>query len=255
MPVQQDHSTRRFEFEGGNLGYPSEFRDGSAAMGLFVVPASAANSLIANSGFEVARIAPGKAIFSLSCVHYDDSDCGVYEEIALSFFVKKLGQGKRLPYLSTLLDIQRGNIASYTWRLPVTTQLALDAGKYMWGLPKTIEEIDYENTDGRATFTWREGDKKVLSYSVAAQGTRTPATMSPPVYSIFEGSPHVSYLTQTYRNTGIKFRGGDLQLGNHPISDELRSLGLPKRPLISTWNGHLSFQMSAPELLDSQGNS
>ncbi|NQT71816.1 MAG: acetoacetate decarboxylase family protein [Chloroflexi bacterium] len=249
MTVQQDHSTRRFEFEGGNLGYPSYFRDGSAAMGLFVVPASAANALIADSGFEVARIAPGRTIFSLSCVHYDDSDCGVYEEIALSFFVKKMGQGKRLPYISTLLDIQRGNIASYTWRLPVTTQLALDAGKYMWGLPKTIEEIDYENADGQATFTWRDGDKEVLSYSVAAQGTRQPATMSPPVYSIFEGSPHVSYLTQTYRDTGIQFRGGELQLGNHPIADELRSLGLPKRPLISTWNGHLYFQMSAPQQL------
>lgn len=249
MTIQQDHSTRRFEIEGQNLGYPTEFRDGSVAMGLFVVPASAANVLIADSGFEVARIAPGRAIFSLSCVHYDDSDCGIYEEIALSFFVNKRGQGKRFPYISTWLDIQRGRIASYTWRLPVTSKLALDAGKYMWGLPKTIEEIDYENADGQATFTWRDGDKKVLSYSVATQGTRQPATMSPPVYSIFEGSPHVSYLTQTYRDTGYKFRGGVLQLGDHPISDELRSLGLPRRPLISTWNGHLYFQMSAPQQL------
>jgi hypothetical protein len=249
MTIQLDHSPRRFEIEGKNLGYPTDFRDGSATMGLFVVSASEANSLIADSGFEVAKIAPGRAFFSLSCVHYTDSDCGVYEEIALSFFVKKMGQRRRLPYLSTWLDIQRGQIASYTWRLPVTSKLALDAGIFMWGFPKTIEDIDYENADGHATFTWRSGGKKVLSYSVPAQGTRQPATISPPVYSIFEGSPHVSYLTQTYRDTGYQLRGGILRLGDHSIADELRCLGLPRRPLFSTWNGHLSFQMSAPEKL------
>jgi len=249
MTIQQDHSTRRFEIEGQTLGYPAEFRDGSAALGLFVVPAPAANALIADSGFEVARIAPGKAIFSLSCVHYGDSDCGVYEEIALSFFVKKMVQVRRLPYFSTWMDIKRGHIASYTWRLPVTSKLAMDAGVYMWGLPKTIENIEYENAGGQATFTWRSEGRKVLSYSVEARGTRQPTTISPPVYSIFEGSPHVSYLTQTYRDTGYKFRGGELKLGDHPITDELRGLGLPRRSLIATWNGHLHFQMSAPEKL------
>ena len=249
MSIQLGHSARRFEIEGKTLGYPTEFRDGSSAMGLFVVPASEANALIAHSGFEAARIAPGKAFLSLSCVHYDDSDCGVYEEIALSFFVKKMGQRRRLPFFSTWLDIQRGQIASYTWRLPVTSKLALDAGIFMWGLPKTIEDIDYEKADGHATFTWRSEGKKVLSYSVPAQGTRQPATISAPVYSIFEGSPHVSYLTQTYRDAGYRLGGGILQLGDHSIADELRCLGLPRRPLFSTWNGHLSFQMSAPEKL------
>ena len=34
---------------------------------------------------------------------------------------------------------------------------------------------------------------------------------------------------------GVKaaFRGGRIELGDHPIADELRSLGLPKRPLVA----------------------
>ena len=34
---------------------------------------------------------------------------------------------------------------------------------------------------------------------------------------------------------GVKagFRAGQLVLGDHPIADELRSLGLPKKPLVA----------------------
>jgi hypothetical protein len=86
MSDKPDNSTRRFEIEGQNLGYPTSFRGGSSSMGLFVVPASVANALIYDSGFQVAKIAPGRASLVLSCVHYTDSDCGAYNEIALSFY-------------------------------------------------------------------------------------------------------------------------------------------------------------------------
>jgi hypothetical protein len=137
-------STRRFEIEGRSLGFPALFQDASSAVGLFAVPSKAANALIRESGFEVAEIWPGRAIFSLACVHYRESDCGAYNEIAMGFFVKKQAQAPGIPYLGTWLDILRDRAATYVWKLPVTTRLANDAGILMWGLPKTIEEIDFE---------------------------------------------------------------------------------------------------------------
>ena len=41
--------------------------------------------------------------------------------------------------------------------------------------------------------------------------------------------------------------GADLTLGNHPIADELRSLGLPKRALMSAWLGHMHGRFEAPQ--------
>ena len=241
-------NTRTFEIEGRTLGYPSVYRDGSSALGLFVVPSRAANSLIAQSGFEVAEVAPARAIFSLA-VHYTDSDCGVYEEISLAFFVKQHGRPRGLPYVSTWRDILRSEAASHTWRLPVTTRLARDAGIRMWGFPKTLEAIDFARSGGRATFTLRKGEGEVLRYSVRASGRRYQRPSTTPVYSVFEGTPHVSYLTQEFREVGVRFGAGQLRLGDHPIADELRSLGLPRRPLVSAWMGHLAFEMSAPEKL------
>lgn len=250
MPTALDHSTRRFQIDGEELAYPTDFRDGSSCMGLFLVDADCADELIAESKFKVARVTPGKGLLSLICVHYTDSDCGSYEEIALAFFVDKEGTGWRMPYLGNWVDLIRSGVASYTWRLPVTTVLARDAGIEMWGFPKTLADIEYQCRDSRAGFCWRSDGETVLRFSVPARGKRLPDTFTSSVYSVFENEHHVSYLTQSYRDTAYHLLGGvELQLGAHPVADELRTLGLPRRPLLAAWNGHVAFKMSAPERL------
>jgi hypothetical protein len=240
---------RRFEIEGRSLGFPARFRDGSSAVGLFLVPSSPADALICESGFEVAQVAPGRAIFSLSCVHYCDSDCGAYEEISLGFFVKKHGPAKGVPYLGTWLDIVRDRAATFIWKLPVTTRLANDAGVQMWGFPKTVEEIDFEAAGGRATFQLRMDGREVLRYSVRARGKRRQPRGASPVYSLYEGAPHVTYLAHEYRDVGVQLGGGRLELGDHPVAERLRGLGLPRRPLVGSWMGHLAFDVGPPEKL------
>jgi hypothetical protein len=73
-------ANRRFKIEGENLGYPTRFRDGRSAQGLFIVDAGVANELIADSGFAAAQIAAGRTVLSLNCVQYIDTDCGGYLE-------------------------------------------------------------------------------------------------------------------------------------------------------------------------------
>ncbi len=245
-----DASARRFDIEGKTLGFPALFQDGSSTVGMFAVSASAAQVLIQDSGFEVAEPWPGRALFSLACCHYRESDCGVYNEIAMSFFVKpRHGSHSRIPYLGTLLDIVRNDAATYTWRLPVTSKLAHDAGVLMWGFPKTIDEIDFDVRDGRATFDLRIDGREVLSYSVPATGKREQPASASPVYSIYEGAPHVTFLGNRYRDVGMSLTGGRLNLGDHPVADELRGLGLPRRPLVASWMGQLSFDVGPPQKL------
>ena len=88
---------RTFEIEGERLAYPTEFRDGCSAAGLFLVKSKVANAYIADSGFELAEVAPGRGIFVLTGVRYTDSDCGKYDETAMAFFVKRAGQASRKP--------------------------------------------------------------------------------------------------------------------------------------------------------------
>ena len=242
------HARRRFDIEGHDLGYPTHFRDGSSAGGLFAVDARVANEYIADSGFRVAEIAPGRAILALTGVQYRDTECGSYEETAQAFFVRRIGR-KHVPFWSTWSDILRGRIASFTWKLQVNTTLSRDCGIRMWGFPKTLDDIAFECADGRAEVRLRTQGQEVFRYSVPTTGRRTPAPVATPVYSIFEGAPHVSILAQRYRDTGYHLGGGRLELGSHRLSEQLRALGLQRRPLLATWNGHLAFDMSAPSKL------
>jgi hypothetical protein len=249
--TDSDYKDRVFQLEGHELSYPTRFYDGSSAMGIFSVSAKVADDIIADSGFTTARIAPGRTALSLICVHYTDTQCGAYEEIAMAFFVKRHGRLARpaIPYLSTWMDILRGNIASYTWCLPVSSTLSRDCGIFMWGFPKTLERIDYEVQAGRTRTSWMIEDELVLSYSVPATGTKDAKEISPPVYSVLEEKPHVSYLTQRYTKVGHHGRDGILKLGKHPAADTLRRLGLPRKPLVAAFNGHLEFEMSHPRPL------
>jgi hypothetical protein len=245
MSANSPHDNRRFNIEGTDLGYPTLFHDGSTSVAMYVVPSKVANELIAESGFTVAEIAPGKAIMSFAGVHYTNTECGSYEEIGCAFFVNKYPRRSLLPYVSTWVNILRGNQPSFTWYLPVTEKSALECGEQMWGYPKTIEDIRHQQSQGRTTTTlYREG-KQVLSFSVSNPGGKDSRPVHSPVYSIFEGSPHLGYLTQNFSEVAYG-RDAELILSDHALVEPLRRLGLPRKPLMSGHMGKLSFSMSAP---------
>lgn len=203
MSLEKSHTNRRFNIEGNDLGYPTLFHDGSASVGMFVVSSKVANELIDGSGFTVAEIAPGKAVLNLAGVHYTDTQCGVYEEIGCAFFVSKFGSRRGIPYLNTWIRILRGQQPSYTWFLPVTEKSALECGIQMWGYPKTIEDIRHNPVEGRTLTTLHKDGEEVLRYSVGNTGAKTLKPICAPVYSNFEGAPHVGYLTQHFSQAGL----------------------------------------------------
>ncbi len=242
---------RIFEIEGHHLRYPAHFRDGSSLVTTYLVPAGPADERSASSGCRAARAAPGRTIASVVGVHYTDTDCGAYDELAMGVVVQPVDGRRRVPYAATLADLLRGRVATFAWRLAVSTTLARDAGLRMWGYPKTVEDLRYRREGGRASMAWHDGDTEVLRLTVPDAGTRSAAPISPPVYSVLDGEPVVGNLTQSATGVGYHRLGAGIQLGDHPVADELRRLGLPRRPILAVWSGHLSFRMSAPRPLRS----
>lgn len=248
MSSKNPHANRRYNIEGNDLGYPTLFHQGSTSIGMYLVPAKVANELVADSGFTVSEVAPGRAVMSLACVHYIDTQCGSYEEIACAFFVNPISTRALIPYCGAWMNILRGRQPTFTWYLPVTEKSALECGIQMWGYPKTMEDIRHNKLEGRTVTTLQKDGEEVFRYSVANQGTKTLKPISSPVYSIFEGQPHIGYLTQNFSEATYG-RSGELALSDHPLVQPLRRLGLPKKPLVSGHMGKLCFSMSAPQPL------
>ncbi len=56
-------------------------------------------------------------------------------------------------------------------------------------------------------------------------------------YSYIDGALHETSFVSAAEDLGVRLGGAELVLGTHPVADSLRTLGLPKRALMSMWMG------------------
>jgi hypothetical protein len=225
-----------YEIEGRTVTLPCEVRDASSGTVMYMVDAAEAQRLVPDA-FEVLEPAPGLTQMSLLMVDYRDNDLGDYNEVGIVFFVKPRGGAE-------------GEAGTYIHQLPVNQSFTCEAGCRIWGFPKSVQEIDIDYRDESVTCKLVMEGQHVFTLTVPRGGSdETPDTASLG-YTILEGVPNKNEFTRggTGEQTTPGGTGVSLELGDHPIAEELRKLGLPKDPLLSNWceNMHGSFGPSTP---------
>src|SRR5262249_48158120 len=88
--------------------------------------------------------------------------------------------------------------------------------------------------------------RHVLTMSVARGGTRTLPDATMAAYTYIGGALHRTAFTSGADGGGIHLGGARLALGDHPLADTLRSLGLPKGALLSVWMEHTHGRFDGP---------
>lgn len=237
---------RRYVFQGREVTLPVMVRDAGSAAATYLVPAAAARRLLPGPELDVAQVFPGWTIFSVACIDYRDNDLGDYDEVSLAFFVRERRASTGVPYLGTVLDFVRNRVPTYIYRLPVNQSFTCEAGRGIWGFPKTVEEIAFRDLDGRRQCRLVMDGRHVLTFSTARGGRRALPDAPMVTYSYVDGALHRTTFVSGATGVGIHLGGADLELGDHPLADDLRSLGLPKRALMSVWMEHSHGRFGAP---------
>ncbi len=239
-----------YEIQGRKVTFPVEVRDASGAIAGFLVSSAAAGRLVGDA-FEIVDFLPGRTLFMLGCIDYKDNDLGDYDEVAMNFFVRRKGAARGLPWLGAWLGMAKGGLASYCWKMPVNQSFTRDAGATIWGFPKTVERIDFDySKEGRFRGRLDMDGRKVFEIEMPRGGDKERPASSSLAYSYIEGVPHATRFTQGASQMGAG--GGkdvELTLGDHPIADDLRALGLPKKSLMTTWIGKMVMRFDPPEKL------
>jgi len=233
-----------YVIQGKEIRLPVEVRDASSGAATYLVDAQAARRLVPEA-FEVAEVWPGRALFSLAVIDYRDNDLGAYHEVSIAFFVRRRGE-RRFP-LANVADFFRGRLATYIRHLPVDGSFTRDAGETIWGFPKTVQQIDWQRRPERLTCSLTMDGQHVLTLSLPAGGARTLPEQHLTTYSLIHGAPHATPFTSSAEGAGFHLGGADLTLGSHPIADELRSLGLPKKALMTMWMERMRGRFEAAE--------
>lgn len=227
-------SQSEFTIQGQTVKIPAVVRDASSGTAMYMVDTTAAQALVPDA-FEVVEAAPGQTQATIVIVDYRDNDLGDYDEVGIIFFVRPKGQP----------DAETG---SYIYKLPVNQSFTSEAGCKIWGFPKTVEKIDFSYGNNSATCKLVMDKKHVLTLTVprGGDGSTEPAVATG--YTLIEGIPHQNEFTRG--GTGEQaIPGGEgvvLELGNHPLADELRLLGLDtETPILSAWTEHMTGSFGA----------
>lgn len=228
-----------YEIMGREVRLPVEVRDASTAVAFYLVSARAAQRLVDPTGLRVATILPGRTLCTIGSVDYRDNDLGTYHEMAITFFVRERG-ARSLPFAGTLLSLVLGSLATYIHHLPVDGAFTCEAGQTIWGFPKFMSEIAITRGGGAETLMLSADGQHVLTQTIRTGGSRTMPTREQISYALRNGTLYRTHASMRGTGMGARLGGATLQLGAHPIADELRALGLPKRPLASTTIAHMS---------------
>ncbi len=228
-----------YAIQGRDVRVPFLVRDATAAVAFYLVSASAAQALIGGSGLRVARVGPGRTICTIGAMDYKDGEIGAYHEMAITFFVEEEGT-RTIPFASTVIGLLRGTLSAYVHRLPVDGTLACETGQTIWGLPKFVADIEISNEGDTQTATLSADGQHILTQAVRMGGGRSFSNRGQISYAARDGSLFRSPSVMSGEDVGARLRGAKLELGTHPYADELRTLGLPKRPLFTTFIGKMT---------------
>ncbi len=238
-----------YEIQGRQVQLPVVVRDAATGAATYLVRSAAARAVVPDA-FEVAEVWPGRTILSLAAIDYRDNDLGDYDEVSITFFVRPAGESHGVPYLGNLAGFFRQELGTYIWKLPVNQSFTCDAGCTIWGFPKTVEEIDIRHDADRSTCRLAMDGQHVLTLELPRGGERSMPEREMTTYTLINGVPHRTRSTMGGEGFGVAGGGkARLELGGHPIAQTLRTLGLPKKPLMCAWNEHMRGTFLAAEKL------
>ena len=191
---------------------------------------------------------------ALAVCRYDDTDLDAYHEVAVSFVVRPHDAPPLASAAQRTREFFAGAIGAYIHRLPVDQEFTCAAGRDIWGFPKWVTTIDIDQPAAPSPGTGTtvrlvDGGVHVLSLTVAAGGRLHLPAQAPPSYSFADGVLRRTLWTTSSEGTTGRVGGATLVLGDHPMADELRSLGLPKRALFSSSAAQMRASFGAAEIV------
>ncbi|MFC9788264.1 acetoacetate decarboxylase family protein [Rhodococcus sp. NPDC127528] len=224
------------EVLGRRVEMPVQIRQASAFMAMYSVPTAAAQSVIDYTGLEILQYRPGRGLCALVFVDYVDGDLGPYNEFGVTFMVRNhlASRGTSVP--ADLRSLATGSAGTLIHQLPVDGEFTMAAGRGIWGFPKVLAEFDADHSS-RVKRASVSRDGQLIASLTLRPGIRLPGSgtsTSLEAYSHLDGiTRHTAW---DMHPSGVRSRigGADLTLGSHPIADELRAVGLPRRALMTS---------------------
>ncbi|MFC5995704.1 acetoacetate decarboxylase family protein [Pseudonocardia hispaniensis] len=216
-----------WKVQGRRVTFPVRIADAALAGAVYLVRTESARYLVRETGLELVSFA-GRTPLFLLLVDYKINDLGDYDEVGVA-----------------LLARHHRRTGLFLTQLPVTQSFTMEAGRALWGLPKWLARAELDIVGRHAECHLAEDDRHVLTASLSTLPGRLPLTVRAGLTTLAPRHSSVLASSLRVRARGVRLGfAGRVVLGrDHQMADELRALGLPRRPVCTVIVDHLAFVM------------
>ena len=223
----KDTPRKTLDMVGQQIEFPILYYDLRYITAIFTAKTSKLRNLLPHSNFRPIEMWPGTGMLGITAFEYRDTSIGPYNEIAIVIPVKFPPQFV-FPGITAISMMKKNIFPVYIHHLPVTTDIALQVGVHFWNYPKFLAEISFEDQGKDVEVTVKEKGSLILKVLSKRLPARESAEVQFHTYSIRDNIVmHGSAIGWAQRlGTTMIGKMAQLELGEHPISEELRELNL-----------------------------
>lgn len=227
------------EVDGRSVLLPARVHEASQGFGVYSVPYASAQALVPEQ-YRPLYVGNGRAVAAVFIVDYRASDLGSYFEVGLSVYVTPSESALIMP-------------GTFTHTLVVNDQFSHDAGRQIWGYPKTIGEIDIRYTNEAATCVLGPPGNAVVTIEFRRGGSGATTNIPVYTYTMLDAKPTLTLFNRSARSEGTGLGGDGVQClpgsSEHALAETLRELEIPRHPLLWSWTDQMQGSFGVPHTL------
>lgn len=207
------------------------YRDDSF-LGIFSAAYEPVRAVLPSRQLYPVTLPNGRAAVGVIAFNYMETSVGPYGEVGIVILCT---YGRQAPPLVPIaLEGRFPGWGGFVLHLPVTTRIARDAGRAIWGYAKFVSDMDFARRPAFQRVRLAEGDAHILTLTVQQAGLPLKDNRPLITYSVRNGELiKTSVPSRSVYQVGIGPGSGTLELGNHPIADELRSLDISPKAFVT----------------------
>lgn len=243
------------DIDGDVVKLPIFYRDGEAMTGVFPARLGVLRSMLPDRRLSPARLAPGIGAIAVTCFEYRDTDVGSYNELAIGIVLNHPRHRINAPGKSMLGGLMRGQLDAFVHHLPVTTDLALVAGRELWNYPKFIASIDFEEDAETRTCRLAEDGEHILTLRMPKLVGASDQQIQLFTHIYQDGQPQRGEFKLLAHDYGWSLKPGaaQIELGrSHPIAGELSSALVTTKSLAASRTPQIEGILFGPENINSR---
>jgi hypothetical protein len=206
-----------------DIELPQRYYDFSFILAHFPAPSRGLRGLLPDDRLDLVEIVPGLGVLSLAAFEYRHmATLQPYNEVAVMVPVR--WEPKTSVPLLPLLWPDEYRVGFWVHHLPVTTQEACDAGVAVWGLPKVVAKITFQDVGWtRRCELWEDGEHVLTLSARTGETRRQPRRFS--AISCLNGELLTALVDTRAEYYAWNVPGqASFTLGTHPVAETLRHL-------------------------------